>query len=213
MDSIVPIVVVVAVLLAGFAAVRLLHSRTGMALRGRHLLVSLRKEKIIDRWSMVLEGAAGSEEYLVGVIIDGLLRSELPGVRWSWVDVAPGLVSGVLGRRHRTLCVQNRELRDFRMYVCVRDYGRHLAVTWFLTVEPGLLKRIASLVLTRVFLKRGDVRTLSFDLDLFAEQELRAFATTVHRCCVKRAVSLLAANLNQEVSNFDWQSRGFLELW
>lgn len=214
MDSTILFVsIAVFLLVAGVTGIGLIRGRAGVNARARHPLVSLRREAIIDRWSTILEGASGTAAYLTDTVVDQLMRSELPGLRWSWVDVAPNLVSGLLGRRRPALCIQNRDLSDFRMYVCVIDYGRHLSVTWFLTVEPGLLKRVASLALTRAFLRRGDKRALSFNLDLFAEQELRAFATTVHRCCVKRAVSLLAASLDQDVSNFDWRSCGFLELW
>ena len=52
-------------------------------------------------------------------------------------------------------------------------------------VEPGFFKGAFSAMLTN-----GNVNALSFKLDLFDSQDLRTYATSVHRCAVRRAVQL-----------------------
>lgn len=95
------------------------------------------------------------------------------------------------------------------MYVGARDYGRHLDVSWFLTVEPGFFKKAFSDILT----KGANPMALSMMLDLFDQQDLRAYVTAVHRCCIRQAVEELVATLGQDSSRFDWKSKGFLEVW
>ena len=214
MDSAIFVGITLVVLaVAGIEIVKRHRAPEGRVGQASHRLVSLGGEKIIDRWYVVLEGAAGAQEYLLTAVLDALTGSELPGVRWSTVDVAPAFVKGVLGKRRPYLCIENQDLSDFRMYVGARPYGKHLYVVWLLTVEPGIVKRLLSFLLTYTFLKRGDARAMSFQIDLFDEQELRAYVTAVHRCCVKRAVERVVEQMGQDHSKFDWRSKGFLSVW
>ncbi len=104
--------------------------------------------------------------------------------------------------------VTNDWLKDHRMYLGARDYGKHLDVSWFLTVEPGFFKSAFS-----VMLAHGNYQALSFNLDVFKSQDLRAYVTSVHRLCVRRAVEQIAKELGQDTSGFDWKSKGFLQVW
>jgi hypothetical protein len=61
--------------------------------------------------------------------------------------------------------------------------GRHLDVSWFLTVEPGFFKSAFSAMLAN-----GNHQALSFSLDEFKNQDLRTYVTSVHRFCVRKAV-------------------------
>ncbi len=49
-------------------------------------------------------------------------------------------------------------------------------------------------------------------LDIFAQQDLRAYATVVHQC-VRDAVEALMDELGQDSSKINRQSKGFLEVW
>lgn len=173
------------------------------------MTVTLKDEKLLDSWGAVLENAAGYTERLSGRIEEHLKQGELPGVTWRTVEATPGMLKGLLGKKRSYLMVTSDSLRDYRMYVGARDYGRHLNISWFLTVEPGFFKKAFSSALTQ----GANPLALSFLLDLFDQEDLRAYVTSVHRCCVKRAVEGLMEHLGQDTKTFNWQSKGFLEVW
>jgi hypothetical protein len=125
------------------------------------------------------------------------------------IEAQPGMIKGFFGKKRNYLMVSNQALKDYRMYVGARDYGKHLDISWFLTVEPGFFKKAFSELLT----KGASPNALSLLLDLFDQQDLRVYVTSVHRCCVKRAVEQIVEGLGQDSSRFDWKSRGFLEVW
>jgi len=173
------------------------------------MTVTIKDEKLLDSWSVVMENAAGYADKLSGRITEYLQQGELPGVSWQIVEATPGMLKGLMGKKRSYLMVTSDMLRDYRMYVGSRDYGRHLNVSWFLTVEPGFFKKALSGALTQ----GANPMALSFMLDIFDLQDLRAYVTSVHRCCVKRAVEGLAEHLGQDKASFDWKSKGFLEVW
>lgn len=172
------------------------------------MAVTLKDEKLLDQWGVVLEGGAAKHEQLLGYAVEALQRSELPGITWQMVEAQPGMFKGMFGKRRDYLMVASQALKDYRMYFGVREYGRHLDVSWFLTVEPGFFKGAFSAMLTN-----GNVNALSFTLDLFDSQDLRAYVTSVHRCAVRRAVEQVAKELQQDTAAFDWKSKGFLQVW
>jgi hypothetical protein len=171
--------------------------------------VTLNDEKLLDSWGVVIEQGSGKEQELLRTINRYLDASELPGIQAKMVEAKPSMLKGFFGKKRDYLMVNNEALKDYRMYVGARDYGRHLDISWFLTVEPGFFKKAFSEVLTR----GASSQALSFALDLFDQQDLRAYVTAVHRCCVKRAVEELVAGLGQDSSKFDWKSKGFLQVW
>ena len=171
--------------------------------------VTLKDEKLLDSWGVVIEQGAGREQHLIQAIGQYLAQSEIPGIGWQMVEASPGMIKGFFGKKRDYLMVTNQALKDYRMYVGARDYGKHLDISWFLTVEPGFFKKAFSEMLT----KGASPNALSMLLDLFDQQDLRAYVTAVHRCCVRRAVEELVANLGQDASRFDWKSKGFLEVW
>lgn len=173
------------------------------------MAVTLKDEKLLDSWGVVIENGAGHESYLINFVSQSLQTSELPGISWQMVEATPSMFKGMFGKKRSYLMVTNAALRDYRMYVGARDYGKHLDMSWFLTVEPGFFKKAFSDILTR----GANSNALSFALDLFDQQDLRAYVTAVHRCCVRQAVEALTTHLGQDQSKFDWKSKGFLEVW
>jgi hypothetical protein len=172
------------------------------------MAVSLKDEKLIDSWGVVREGGAGKYEHTLAYVKQRLHSSELPGVEWKNVEVQPGMIKGMFGKRRDYLMVTCQGLKDYHMYVGARDYGKHLDISWFLTVEPGFFKSAFSAMLAH-----GNINALSFSLDIFDNQDLRAYVTSVHRCAVKQAVEQVGQELNQDTSKYNWKSKGFLEVW
>jgi hypothetical protein len=171
--------------------------------------VTLKDEKLLDSWGVVIELGGGRADHLIDTVKQFLQQSELPGITWEVVEVKPGIIKGFFGKKRDYLMVKNEALKDYRMYVGARDYGRHLDISWFLTVEPGFFKKMFSEVLT----KGGSPNALSFLLDIFDQQDLRAYVTAVHRCAVRKAVEQVVEHLGQDASKFDWKSKGFLQVW
>jgi hypothetical protein len=54
------------------------------------------------------------------------------------------------------MSVSNDSLREFLLYIGARDYGIHLDVSWYLTVQPSGFKRAFSPPYT-CFLLNGDM--------------------------------------------------------
>lgn len=171
--------------------------------------VTLKDEKLLDSWGVVIDNAAGNQDQLLARITANLQHGELPGVGWKMVEASPSMFKQLLGKKRQYLMVTSQALTDYRMYVGARDYGRHLDVSWFLTVEPGFFKKAFSGMMTQ----GANPMALSFMLDLFDQQDLRAYVTAVHRCCVRQAVESLIDELGQDRTRFDWKSKGFLAVW
>ena len=172
------------------------------------MAVTLNDEKILDQWGVVIECAAGKDDAVLGTITGSLKASDLPGVEWQKVDAQTSMFKGLFGNKRSYLMITSEAVKDYRMYVGARNYGKHLDISWFLTVEPGFFKSAFSAMLAS-----GNYQALSFNLDVFKNQDLRAYVTSVHRFCVRKAVEQVAAELNQDTSKFNWQSKGFLQVW
>lgn len=166
--------------------------------------VTLKDEKILESWSILIENAKGRGNEIYEKTKRYLEESEAPAVKTDMVKVRPGFLKGViLGREREYMRVKSDALKDFKMYIGARDYGNNLDVQWYLTCEPGFFKKRLSRVLT------SSEDTLSFLLDIFQQQDLRAYATVVHHSLLK-AVMELMDELEQDTSKIDRKSRGFL---
>ena len=109
--------------------------------------------------------------------------------------------------RRDFLIVRLGQFADYRIYVGARDYGIHLDVCWFLTVEPGFFKRkIAER------LADGDWTALSAPKNILIEQDLKAWGAVVHRCVVE-AVGTLMDTLGQDKNKIRRESKGYLSVW
>jgi hypothetical protein len=172
------------------------------------MAVTLKDEKILDTWGVVMEGAAGNASAMTQSLQTLIQESELPGVACDLVDAQPGMLKGWFGKKREYLRVTNEALKDYRMYLGARDYGKHLDVSWFLTVEPGFFKSTFSAMLAH-----GNINAISFNLDVFDMQDLRAYVTAVHHCCMIRAVQDVGQRIGQDTSKFNWQSKGTLQVW
>lgn len=100
--------------------------------------------------------------------------------------------------------LESFRLKPYQIFINARDYGDNLDVSWFLTYRPLLWQAALSLLPFVNMIPK----TLS-DLDLFDQQDLRAYTTNAHHCLLK-AVEKLMGGLNQDPSKMDRKSRGFL---
>jgi len=167
--------------------------------------VTLKDEKIIDRWSIIIEKAQGNAEQIYKDAENFIKDSKAPGVEIERVKVRPSWLKGLFGNERNYMMVTSEGLNDYRMFIGARNYGDNLDVQWYLTCEPGFFKKTLSDILT----KGASDKALSFSLDLFQQQDLNAYATVVHHCLIK-AVEKMMAGMGQDILKIDRKSRGFL---
>lgn len=171
--------------------------------------VTLKDEKILERWGVVIERAQGNTVQLYRDAQGFIKASEAPGVAVEVVTAKPerGLIVKMMkGSGDRDyLLVTNEGLKDYRMYIGARDYGVYLDVQWYLSCEPGFFSR----TLSKAVSQGASDNAVSFALDLFEQQDLAAYTTVVHRCLLK-AVDKLMGTLGQDSSTIDRKSKGFL---
>lgn len=169
-------------------------------------MATLKDEKVIDQWYMLIEDSAGDGETVLKTTQQYLSDFNAPGVSWRREPVKTSFMKGLLGKKRELLLVTNEVLKDHRMYIGARDYGRGLSASWFLTTEPGYFKKKLSSAVA------GNEKALSFALDLFDQEELRAYVTMTHHA-VLHAVRVLMEQNGQDFGKVNTTSKGFLEVW
>jgi hypothetical protein len=153
----------------------------------------------------MVDRGAGRAATVIDAIQTKLREAEIPGgCAWSVQEVQS---SGFFSKTRREfLIVQLENFRDYRIYVCIRPYGVHLHCSWFLTVEPGFLKKWASEKLS------GFSDMLSAPRNIMVHQDLQAWVSVVHQA-VSSSVSELMKTLGQDPGRMQQGSKGFLQIW
>ncbi len=166
----------------------------------------LRKEQVTDTWAALIEKATGKGNDVVRDTKEFMNVSKVPDIIMEHKEIAPGMVTGIIGKKREFLIIADSSFRlaPYKIYMNARDYGDNLDVSWYLTYRPSLWQSIASL-LPYVNVMSANVN----DLDLFDQQDLRAYATNAHQCVLK-AVDKLMLSLKQDPKKLDRKSRGFL---
>jgi hypothetical protein len=174
----------------------------------------LRKERAIEEWSVLIDEACMANGHdkadaLYKDITTFLQASEAPNLRVETQDLAPSLTRSLFGDQRRFLVltdVTNRRIQPYQIYISARPYGINLACDWYMTYKPSWFMALLSVLPYVNFIPQ----TIS-DIDLFDQQDLRAYATNAHHCMLK-AVTELMEYLNQDPSKLDRASKGFFGL-
>lgn len=167
----------------------------------------LRKEQVLDTWAILIEKGQGRAVEIFQDTEFFIKESKAPSINMERKQIAPGMVRGLLGTTREFLIVTDRgsfRLKPYQIFINARDYGENLDISWYLTYRPTLLQAITSLIPFASVIPK----TLS-DLDLFDQQDLRAYTTNAHHCLLK-SVEKIMAELHQDSSKIDRKSRGFL---
>jgi hypothetical protein len=169
------------------------------------MAITLKEETILDEWSTMVDYGAPHAKEVMNEIDRQLEAAKIPGdCEWRTEEVkSSGLFSSV---KREFLIVRLEQFSDYRMYISVREYGIHLDICRFLTVEPGFFKRSLSAQLS------GTDTALSAPKNILVQQDLRAWVTVVHHCVVD-AVGSVMESLGQDRSKIRRESRGFLSVW
>jgi hypothetical protein len=168
------------------------------------LPIILKGDSVVDSWSMIVEQGAGHDQRLLDTTQEYIKESRMPNVDCYQEYVANAL----FGTKRNCLIVAHRMYRDYKMYITARNFGAHLDVSWFLAVQPGFLKRTLSKYST------GNPQALSQQIDMFDQQDIRAFVTIAHHL-LKRAIDILLEELKQDPMplGLSASSKGFLNVW
>jgi len=167
----------------------------------------LRKDQVEDSWSTLIENAQGRSEDVFRNAEEFTKENNVPSLVMTKESIAPGFVKSMFGKAREFLVVVYSEsfrLKPYQIFVNARDFGNNLDVSWYLTYRPSIWQVIASLI---PFVKVASEALR--ELDVFDQQDLRAYATVVHRSVLK-SVDKLMLDLKQDPSKIERRSRGFL---
>lgn len=170
------------------------------------MAVKLKDETILNRWSMLVDGAAARGNEVLDEIQSRLTAARIPGnCTWSVEEVESG---GMFSKTKREfLIVRIDQFSDYRNYIGVRPYGTHLDCCRFLTVEPGFFKKQISQAIAP-----GQDTLFSGPKNLLVEQDLTAWATVVHHATLDAVKSLMTKS-GMDPAGLRRESKGFLEVW
>ncbi len=163
----------------------------------------LRREEVVERWGYLVEGAQGRVEEVFRDIGFFINESKATWIKARRRKVSPSIFKGILGESRDFLVSTDRsnpKLSAYKVYINVRDYGNNLDVSWYLTYKLGFLQSLLYSITQSKFEPA---------LNLFEEQDLRAYVTLVHHSTLK-ALEKLMLSLNQDFSKVDRRSKGFL---
>jgi hypothetical protein len=177
-----------------------LYGAAAVAARGRR--DRLGHETVMKQRSYIVEEAAGRARWVFETVGQIIKDAQMPDV---WCELSE-VSTGMFGEKRDFLVVGHTKLRDYKMFVGARSYGIHLDVSWYMTVEPGLLKRTLSKY------TQGNPQALSQNVDIFSQQDVSAFTFITERA-VKRALDMLYEELQLDPSPLNRGGGGFLNSW
>ena len=180
---------------------------TPAAFIGIRAVRTLTSDQVMESWSALIEGGKGRSEQVLGETRDFIETSEAPYLTMEKRQIAPGFAAGLLGRTREFLVIGedgNPKLDPYEMFLNCRDYGNNLDVNWYVTYTPSMWQAFMALL---PFSK--EIQEAWRELDLFDQQDLRAYTTNAHRCML-RAVDALMLSLEQDPGKIERRSRGFL---
>lgn len=167
----------------------------------------LRKEQVIDKWSILIENAQGNAKMVFKETENFIKKSKAPLIEMNMRTMSPGTLKGLMGIERDFLEITDHEnirMAPYQIYMNARDYGINLDVSWYLTFRPTWWHSLLSMIPFVSMMPK----TLN-DLDVFEQQDLTVFATNAHHCLLK-TVEKLMVSLHQDPSKIDRKSKGFL---
>jgi hypothetical protein len=162
----------------------------------------LDNDRVISSNTYMVEGGAGREQWVLSETEKLIIESHMPGVKTEQKDVSPGM----FGEKRKFLVVTHARYKQYVMFISARSFGEHLDASWFLTVEPSFFKRMVSTHAT------GNPTALSQKIDVFSQQDVRAFET-VSSECFKKVLNTLHEELQLDPSALNSDNKGFLNAW
>jgi hypothetical protein len=165
-------------------------------------MATLKAEKVVRQWGTIIERGAGRDKWVFDQT-ETLIRETCPP---AVVLRREPVTTGMFSEKREFLIVTHSAIREYAMFISAQNFGQDLSVSWYLTVNPGFLKRAISKKLTR------DSNALSQEIPVFAQQDLSAYVSIAHNR-LRAVVEELNKELQQDYSRIDWQPKGILSMW
>jgi hypothetical protein len=166
------------------------------------MTVTLKKQSIVDQWGTVVEHGAGREKWVLDTTERLIQESKMPGISVKQDQVTMGMFSA----KRNFVIVGNAGAKEFYMFIGARDFGMHLDAAWYLTLFASGLKSAMSRRMT------GSPNALSMNINMFTQQDLRAYVTVANHC-FRQALDELYQELKITPKGLDTRSTGFLSVW
>lgn len=168
---------------------------------------TLRKDQVLDTWSVLIRNAQGNADKIFQKTEDVIKKSKAPSIGINKRRMGPSFFRGLAGKKRDFLEVTDQEnirMIPYKIYVSARDYGDNLDVSRYLVFRPIWWQALlAFLPYVNFIIEKVN------DLDLFDLQDLTVYTTNVHHCTLE-AVEEMMTELKQDPSKIDRKSRGFL---
>ncbi len=200
---------VISYLLSGVSSVFTIFSYLGFLLIGIGFYLALknmlRKEQVMDSWSMLIENGQGRFNEVFQDTESFIKESKAPSLETRRSKMAPGIIGSFFGARRDFLVVKDQQssmLSPYQIFINARDYGNNLDISWYLTYRPSMWEALVGAF-------RSKSPMALEELDLFELQDLTAYTTVCHHSTLK-AVRNLMLGLDQDPSKIERKSKGFL---
>lgn len=187
-------------------------------------MAKLKEEEIIDKWSVLIDGANGRGKELFKIVKERLKEIEAPKVAISEEEIFPSLIRKIKGEGRTFLVAKNNYLEGYLMYIGAIDYGKQLFISWYLTSEASASQKLLAklpwwiqiplfpLVIFLSIYNRFRGKTVSpADMDIFDLEELTSYATTVHYAVIN-ATKEISQSVGFDFAKVNTKSRGFLNI-
>lgn len=191
--------------------------------RNMHSTKKLKQEKIVQQWTMLIEGANGFGGKIINDTVKVIEKVGAPNIHVSKQERKPDN-HGWIKESREFLVAEHRLFDNYDMYIGARDYGKQLFVSWYLVEEPIDFWRrfrrnpiMAVLTLPFLFLARALSRTqggsgnLFSALNLFDTEELTAYVSTVHHALTE-SVENLMKDQKLDFTKVEKRTQGFLNI-
>jgi hypothetical protein len=166
------------------------------------MTVTLKKQSVIDQWGTIVEHGAGREKWVLDTTERLINEAKMPGIAVKQDQATMGMFS----TKRNFVIVGNQALKEFYMFIGARDYGMHLDACWYLTLFTSGFKSAMSRRVT------GNPHAFSMNMNMFGQQDLRAFVTVANHC-FRQALDQLYGELKITPKGLDTRSTGFLSVW
>ena len=178
--------------------------------------IVLREDKILEKWSVLIQNAQGKSKEIIEKTATTLEESGAPGVKAEMVRVFPKVAPGFFdsgffkslekqGKDY--LMTTNENIKSMRLLVGAQDYGSNLYVSWYLICEPSSLSKVFAAFSGKA--TDGGAKWTPVITNVFMEEELTAYTSLIHHC-VLDAVEALMTSVGQDFSRVDRKTRGFM---
>jgi hypothetical protein len=162
----------------------------------------LKGDSILEQWAETIDRGAGHAKDVMQKTERLIIDANMPNVRTIINDVSTGMFS----ERRQFLIISNDHIRGYKLLITARDFGMMLDCSWYLTLEPGYIKRALSKQMT------GNPLAFSQQIDVFIQQDLRAFVT-ISAGLFYKVLEELVEELKLDQTILSKKSRGYLDIW